>query len=82
MMSEEKKRFFESLYSIIDRKYGRNIQANEIIDLLNEQYNEIKKLKKENEELQNENKRKNNEIESLRNAYFKIPKGIREVWND
>ena len=34
-MTEEKKRFFESLYTIIDRKYGRKLQMYEIIDLLN-----------------------------------------------
>lgn len=74
-MTEKKKRFFESIYSIIDRKNGRKLQAYEIIDLLNEQDDEINELKKENE-------RKDNEIESLRKVYLKIPKGIREVWKD
>lgn len=74
-MTEEKKRFFESLYTIIDRKYGRKLQMYEIIDLLNEQDEKINELKKENERL-------NNEIELLRNDYLKIPKGIRDVWKE
>ena len=74
-MTEEKKRFFESLYTIIDRKYGRKLQMYEIIDLLNEQDERINELKEENERL-------NNEIELLRNDYLKIPKGIRDVWKE
>lgn len=74
-MTEEKKRFFESLYTIIDRKYGRKLQMYEIIDLLNEQDEKINELKEENERL-------NNEIELLRNDYLKIPKGIRDVWKE
>ena len=75
IMTEEKKRFFESLYTIIDRKYGRKLQMYEIIDLLNKQDERINELKKENERL-------NNEIELLRNDYLKIPKGIRDVWKE
>lgn len=41
----EKKRFFESMYWIIDREKGRKLQMYEIIDLLNEQDEEIKELK-------------------------------------
>ena len=74
-MTEEKKRFFESLYTIIDRKYGRKLQMYEIINLLNEQDEKINELKKENERL-------NNEIKLLRNDYLKIPKGIRDVWKE
>lgn len=74
-MTEEKKRFFESLYTIIDRKYGRKLQMYEIIDLLNKQDERINELKEENERL-------NNEIELLRNDYLKIPKGIRDVWKE
>ena len=74
-MTEEKKRFFESLYTIIDRKYGRKLQMYEIIDLLNKQDERINELKEENERL-------NNEIELLRNEYLKIPKGIRDVWKE
>ena len=44
-MTEEKKRFFESLYTIIDRKYGRKLQMYEIIDLLNELHEENQLLK-------------------------------------
>ena len=50
-MSEEKKRFFESLYSIIDREKGRNLQGYEVINLLNELNDENGHLKKENEQL-------------------------------
>ena len=46
-MSEKKKRFFESLYLIIDRENGRKLQAYEIIDLLNELNDENKKLRQE-----------------------------------
>lgn len=74
-MTEEKKRFFESLYTIIDRKYGRKLQMYEIIDLLNKQDERINELKEENERL-------NNEIKLLRNDYLKIPKGIRDVWKE
>lgn len=74
-MTGEKKRFFESLYTIIDRKYGRKLQMYEIIDLLNKQDERINELKEENERL-------NNEIELLRNDYLKIPKGIRDVWKE
>ena len=74
-MTEEKKRFFESLYTIIDRKYGRKLQMYEIINLLNKQDERINELKEENERL-------NNEIELLRNDYLKIPKGIRDVWKE
>ena len=74
-MTEEKKRFFESLYTIIDRKYGRKLQMYEIIDLLNKQDEKINELKEENERL-------NNEIELLKNDYLKIPKGIRDVWKE
>ena len=48
-MSE--KRFFESMYEIFDRKYGRKLQGYEIIDLLNELNDENGHLKKENEML-------------------------------
>ena len=48
-MSEEKKRFFESMYDVIDREYGRKLQMYEIIDLLNELNDENKKLRQERE---------------------------------
>ena len=81
-MTEKKKRFFESLYQIIDRENGRKLQAYEIIDLLNELNDENKELKKENKSLRKEHERQNNEIKLLREAYSKIPKGIREVWKE
>ena len=43
-MTEKKKRFYESMYEIIDRKYGRKLQMDGIIDLLNKQDEEIKEL--------------------------------------
>lgn len=53
-MNDKKKRFFESLYSIIDRKYGRKLQMYEIIDLLNELNDENTELKKENDNCRND----------------------------
>ena len=50
-MTEKKKRFFESMYEIIDRKYGRKLQMDGIIDLLNEQQEMIDQLEKENTNL-------------------------------
>ena len=81
-MTEEKKRFFESLYTIIDRKYGRKLQMYEIIDLLNEQDDLLNEQDEKINELKKENERLNNEIELLRNDYLKIPKGIRDVWKE
>ena len=51
MMSEKKKRFFESMYDVLDREKGRQLQMYEIIDLLNELYEENQRLRKDKAQL-------------------------------
>ncbi len=52
-----------------------NINPTHIVDTCNKLWEQVVKLRKENE-------RKTNEIKLLRKAYSKIPKGIREVWKE
>ena len=50
-----------------------NINPTHIVDTCNKLWEQVVKLRKENE-------RKTNEIKNLRKQYSKIPKNIRKVW--